>query len=347
MDILGFGKLIYHYDKLEKLKRNTLQFPVHATVSLGNFCNHRCLWCTVYAAQQKDVQHMDGDRLIAFLTRARERGLKAVGYVGNGEPTTHPKFREIIHAVHELSLEQGMFTNGYLLDRVFDEALEFFTYIRISLDAGTGAVHDAMHDVDGHFEKIMANLSILVSRRDGEGPTLGIQYAVHHRNLDDMHEAARRARDVGVDYFSIKPVFNRGAVGERIEKNRLTLDDLSPEVARIRRDFESSAFAVHFRPFQVLSEAADHNVLTYDRCVAGFFNVNVYEDGRIVGCGPHQVSVGVMEDDLDDIERAIRDASHALDLSKCPGGCRYHALNHLGDTVLNPERARQYHANFL
>ena len=54
-----------------------------------------------------------------------------------------------------------------------------------------------------------------------------------------------------------------------------------------------------------------------------------------------------MEDDLDDIERAIRDASHALDLSKCPGGCRYHALNHLGDTVLNPERARQYHANFL
>ncbi|MCB2102253.1 MAG: radical SAM protein [Rhodobacterales bacterium] len=348
MDILGFEKLIYHVDRIDRLRRGEAQFPVHATLSLGNYCNHRCLWCTAYEYQQDKALLADYDAFVTWLTQAAERGLKAVGYVGNGEPTAYPKFGQLVRAVRGLGLDQGMFTNGYLLDRYMDDVLAAFTYVRISLDAGSPAVHAAMHDVpESHFPRIMDNVRAMVAGRKNGLPTVGIQYATHHRNLDDLLASAEMAAEIGVDYFSVKPVFNRGSVGERIDKNNLTFEDMTPVVAEARRRFERPDFQIYYRPHQILSEAADRNVLQYDRCVAGFFNVNVYEDGAVVYCGPHRIAVGTIHDAPEVIEQNARDLCDRLDLSKCPGGCRYHALNHLVDTVLNPDRAAPYHPNFL
>ena len=348
MDLLGFEKILYHPEKLMRLRRDEPQFPTLATVSLGNYCNHKCLWCTAYEAQLEKAAMMDVDRLLAWLGRARERGLRAVGYVGNGEPTAHPRFGELVRAVRGLGLEQGMFSNGVLLDRYEDDVLACFTYVRISLDAGTPRMHARMHVVgENQYDRIMANLRRLIARRVGRQPTVGIQFATHHENISDLDASCRQAVELGADYLSVKPVFNRGSVGEHIEKNRLTLEDLAPAVAELRKRYEGRAFQIFFRPQQILNEEADRNTMKYDRCVAGFFNLGVYEDGSLVYCGPHHVTVGTMDDALPAVERRILEISRSLDLSRCPGGCRYHALNHLVDTVLHPERAAPYHPNFL
>ncbi len=347
MDILGFEKLLFHPDKLVNLRAGDPQFPTNVTVSLGNFCNHGCLWCTAYASQQEDVRHMDQARLTGFLTRARDYGLQAVAYIGNGEPTAYPGFGELTAAVSALGLEQGMFTNGYLLDRHVGALLDCFTYVRVSLDAGSTTMHDAMHDVSGHFPKIMENIKELACKRKDALPTIGVQFAVHHENFEDLFAAAGAARAAGADYFSIKPVYNRGSVGEKIEKNNLTDAQLAPKAARIKREFDGDGFSVFYRPHQIANEMADVNLLEYDRCVAGFFNIQVYEDGNVISCGPGRISVGSIDDDMAEIERNILKVSDALDLSKCPAGCRYHALNHLAASVLETDKARQFHHNFI
>ncbi len=348
MNILGFEKLIYHREKLFKLERNEKQFAVHATLSLGNFCNHRCLWCTAYEYQLSKSKLMDFDVLTNWLTRAHAKGLKAVGYVGNGEPTAYPRFNELVDYVGSIGLQPGMFTNGYLLDRVEEEVLKNFTYIRVSLDAGSKEMHARMHDVsDTHYDKIMNNLRSLVSKRTSDSPTIGVQYATHHENLEDLYNSARQSSEIGVDYFSVKPVFNRGSVGERIKKNNLTHERVTQIVQEIRHDFESDQFSVYYRPHQFMSEEANRNTLAYNKCVAGFFNLNVYEDGEIIYCGPHRVPVGKITDDLDVVEENVLAVSEQLDLSKCPGGCRYHGLNYMADTVLNPTSADPFHKNFL
>lgn len=347
VDLLGFEKILYHPEKLLRIARDQPQFPVLATVSLGNYCNHKCLWCTAYEAQLERAAMMDPDRLIDWLGRARERGLRAVGYVGNGEPTAHPRFGEIVRRVHALELEQGMFSNGLLIDRFEDDILAAFTYVRISLDAGSPRMHARMHVVgENQYERILGNVRRLVQRRAGGRPAIGIQFATHHENVADLAASCQQAAALGVDYFSVKPVFNRGSVGEMIDKNRLTLAELGPAVAALRQ-YETAQFKIYFRPEQILNEAADRNLLRYDRCVAGFFNLGVYEDGSLTACGPHHVNVGTMADDLAAVEQRILAASHGFDLSRCPGGCRYHPLNHLVDTVLHPERAAPYHPNFL
>ena len=76
----------------------------------------------------------------------------------------------------------------------FDAVLADFTYVRLSLDAGTAETHAAMHDVPGHFEKIIQNTRALVVARRDQVPTIGIQFATHHENIGDLKTGAMLAK---------------------------------------------------------------------------------------------------------------------------------------------------------
>lgn len=346
---LSFNKILYHPHHMLALQEDKAIFPLHATVSLGNFCNHKCLWCTAFEYQKEKATLMDSDALLVFLKQAKARGLKAVTYVGNGEPTVHPKFKELISEVHALGLEQGMFTNGYLLERYEADILKFFTWVRVSLDAGSQEMHAKMHDVKNHFDTIMANVQNLILKRGtNPQPTIGVQYALHHENISDLYRAAALCKELHVDYFSIKPVFNRGSVGERIAKNTLSHEQIEMVVDKIKDELEMPEFKVFYRPHQLLSHAQEKTIFSYERCVAGFFNINVYEDNRIIYCGPHRISVGKLTDTVETIEANIYALSKQLNLSKCPAGCRYHELNHLVHPLLSQENFyASWHLNFI
>jgi len=347
MSVLSFEKIMYHPENILAVKQQTNIFPVHATISLSNHCNHRCLWCTAYEFQLDKSIITDYDKLLDFLTRAKGRGLKAVTYVGNGEPTAYPRFKELVENVNALGLEQSMFTNGYLMERFEDEILRYFTWIRISLDAGSQEVHNKMHDVKNHFNKIIENVKTLIAKRNGQ-LMIGIQYAVHHENVEDMYRSAKLASDIGVDYFSVKPVFSRGGVGVNIEPNNLTHVELDPLCATITDDLQSDKFQIFYRPYQVLSHEQGKTTHTYKKCIAGFFNINIYEKGDLIFCAPHKIGVGKLEDDLEKVEERIRKLSNKLDLSKCPAGCRYHELNELMDNIVDSSVvSKTKHTNFI
>lgn len=347
MSVLSFDKIMYHPEHILAIKNETTIFPVHATISLSNHCNHKCLWCTAYEFQLDKAKTVDHDKLIKFLSDAKKRGLKAVTYVGNGEPTVYHKFSELVKEVNSLGIEQSMFTNGHLIDKFEKEIIDCFTWIRISLDAGSTEVHDKMHDVSNHFNKIIENVKSLILKKN-KNMMVGIQYAVHHENIDDMYKSAEVVSQIGANYISVKPVFTKGSVGVKIDRNTLTHADISPIVQKITDSFASDSFEVFYRPHQVLSNQIEKNVLAYNKCVAGFFNINIYEDGEIIYCAPHKRSVGTLDDDLDVIEKRIVELSKNLDLSQCPAGCRYHELNHLIENILNPEiDAKTKHINFI
>ncbi|MGB5793401.1 hypothetical protein, partial [Poseidonibacter sp.] len=132
------------------------------------------------------------------------------------------------------------------------------------------------------------------------------------------------------------------------DKNNLTYKEITPVVQDIKENFEDGDFQIFYRPHQILSHEQEETIFDYKMCVAGFFNVNIYEDDKIIYCGPHRVSVGKITDDLDKIEKNILALSDKLDLSKCPAGCRYHELNNLVDDILdNKNIAKKNHLNFI
>ena len=347
-NFLSFDKLIYHAEKLTGFKKDKNVFPLTATVSLGNYCNHGCLWCSTAYWRQDDSNSIDFPKLTKWLKKAKKRGLKGVGYVGNGEPLAYKKFSELVENVGNLNLDQGVFTNGFLIDRFHNQLLNNFTYVRISLDAGSESIHSELHDAPiHHFKKIISNLELLIKKRKNNSPTIGVQYATHQRNFHDLKNCVKICKDIGVDYVSVKPVFDRGSVHEKIEKNTLTKEIIDDEVVNIKK-FEDNFFKIFYREHQFESENAGYNILPYDRCYAGYFGVNIYENGDITGCGPHHINVGNLDTKFSELEKNIVKLSKSLDLKNCPAGCRFHPMNRLLHKLKNPENQRKTeHINLI
>ena len=348
INYLSFDKLIYHPEKLTGFKVDENIFPITATLSLGNYCNHGCLWCSTAYWRQDDSNSIDFKKIIKWLAGAKKKGLKGVGYVGNGEPLAYKQFSSLIKKVNKLGLDQGVFTNGYLINRFEDELLSSFTYIRISLDAGSKEIHSSLHDVSSsHFDKIVKNLKSLLIKRKNKNPTVGVQFATHQRNIFDLEKCVKISKDIGVDYVSVKPVFDRGSVHEKIEKNSLNAQKVSKIIDKLRK-YESNSFKIFFREHQFESENLGYNILDYDRCYAGYFGVNIYEDGVITGCGPHHIPVGDLDTSFDVLEKNIVKVSKNLDLSKCPAGCRFHPMNRLLHKLKNKDiYSKKEHINLI
>ena len=72
--ILGFNKLIYHPEKLVGLKNNTNAFPLTATLSLGNYCNHGCLWCSTAYFREAEANKINYEKISNWLEKASARG---------------------------------------------------------------------------------------------------------------------------------------------------------------------------------------------------------------------------------------------------------------------------------
>lgn len=346
--ILGFNKLIYHPEKLVGVKNRTNVFPITATLSLGNYCNHGCLWCSTAYFREAEANQINFEKISSWLEKAAPRGLKGVGYVGNGEPLAFKMFRQLAEKVGDLGLDQGIFTNGYLIDRYQDVLLENFTYIRVSLDAGSKEIHSQLHDVpESHFGKIVHNLGNIIERRDSNKPTVGVQFATHQHNIGDLENCAKICSDIGVDYLSIKPVFDRGSVKDKIEKNSLLKEDYDRAYENVQK-YENENFRIFYRPQQVIAEENEQNMLVYKKCFASFFGINIYEDGDITGCGPHHVKIGDLDMNLDQLETNIKNLVDKLDLVNCPSGCRYHPLNfQLHKILYSDEFADDEHLNLI
>jgi len=198
-----------------------------------------------------------------------------------------------------------------------------------------------------HFDKIKKNVELLVNRRKENSPSIGFQFATHQDNIDDLENAVILAKELGIEYLSIKPVFDRGTVRDKIAKNSLKQEDLDKAYNNLKK-YNDENFKIFYRPYQIISEAAEQNMLVYSRCYAGYVGVNIYEDGSIVSCGPHKVIVGYLDTPMDELEKNIIKTTDKFDLVNCPAGCRYHPMNYLIHQIKNPEKInKKKHINML
>ena len=72
---LGFEKIIYHPEKIVGVKQRNNAFPISATISLGNYCNHACLWCSTAYWQKEGSKSIDFNDLKNWLQKAKKKAL--------------------------------------------------------------------------------------------------------------------------------------------------------------------------------------------------------------------------------------------------------------------------------
>ena len=215
-------KLMYHPARVAQwLERGSTCGPLYTEATLSDQCNCRCLFCGVDYDVRRTGAVLDAGTWTGILDDLADLGNKAVMFSGHGEPLLHPRAAEIIgHGARRMSA--SVTTNGIALDEAGMELIDALEWIRFSVNAGTpeayARVHGARPDA---FDRVLANLAAAVERKRCKGlaVTIGVQCVLLDENADTAVALARRVREIGVDYFSLKP-YSR----HPLSRNRLDVD---------------------------------------------------------------------------------------------------------------------------
>lgn len=172
------------------LSRRARGISVGVNLNPDKVCNFDCLYCQVDRRTPPEIRRVDEERLFAelreMLTVLKEGGPEAiprfagvpgplrrvvdVAFSGDGEPTSYPRFAEVVLEAARLLEELGLgdlrltlITNATLLDRPrVREALavldRYGGEIWAKLDAGTEEYYHRVCVTSVPFEKVLANI---------------------------------------------------------------------------------------------------------------------------------------------------------------------------------------------
>ena len=165
-------------------------------VYLTSGCNCACRHCWFVPERQKEVQKvfLDPEVLRHALEQALPLGLTAIKWTG-GEPTLHPRFRQLLELQKEYRLDAIVETNGMLVD---DELAALMrdsgvSGVSVSLDGADSGTHDAIRCVKDGFEKTLMGIRSLVNA--GFQPELIL--TLQQSNKKQLHEFFALAMELG------------------------------------------------------------------------------------------------------------------------------------------------------
>jgi len=200
--------------------------PVSINLDLTTACNFACDHCVDAGILNTGIRYTH-ERLLDSLTVMAGKGLRSVIIIGGGEPTLYPRFGETVRHMKRLGLQVSVVSNGSRMDRIAElvDCLEGEDWVRLSLDAGSDAVFQAMHR-----PKRPISLDTICAAAPGIRAMkprfkLGFSFVVtwegarinETRMVENIHEivmAAERARRNGFDYIAFKPFLTRAEANQ-------------------------------------------------------------------------------------------------------------------------------------
>ena len=154
-------------------------------------------------------------------------GVTAVILIGGGEPLGHPTTIELIKKLGQNGVQIGLTTNGTLMGRHIDIIAEYVSWTRVSMDAGTDVMFKNLRPTKfgkSKFNIVIENMKQLAKKKKGilgysflirtkadglsenpAGATIGL---IEHTNVYEIFEAAKLSKEIGCDYFELKPSYD-------------------------------------------------------------------------------------------------------------------------------------------
>ncbi len=266
-------------DKIELLRGgfDGQNGPLVVELDTTEVCNLACPGC-ISEDLVSNKTSFSNERLLEIGKELYECGVKAVVLIGGGEPLAHPKAGELIEYLGTHDIHVGITTNGYFIDRYMDQIAKYSKWTRISMDASTAETFDKLRpakDGKSKFDKIVNNMRELAKVKKGN---LGFSFLIRteadgfgiESNVHEIYDAAKLARDIGCDYFEVKPSYSyTGGQDHALVKH-------SPErmaEARIQVDRLSELTTDKFRIIKAINLEDSLNCVnhkqekSYHRCV--------------------------------------------------------------------------------
>lgn len=282
------------------------------------------------------------ERLMELGREFIECGVKAVILIGGGEPLAHRKVGEFIELMGTNDIHVGITTNGSFIDRHLEVISKYSKWTRVSMDAATDKVFKVLRPTKAgksKFDKIVANMRMLAKTKTGK---LGYSFLIQTpadgfgivSNIHEIYDAALLARDIGCDYFEVKPTyqFREGIDHALMRHPKQYMQEAAREIERLD-ELETESFKVMYAinlKYSLEGVQASQSK-NYKVCPSTHLRTTVTPTGVFV-CpywrGKEHMQVGdVNRQSFREVweGQRRRDVMERLDASK---DCNFHCLRH-------------------
>lgn len=343
-------KLIYHPKAVSKWLNGENIYPIEVEISPSGACNHRCIFCAVDYVGYKP-NYLKKDVILRDIKHMADNGLKSVICSGEGEPLLNKDLPEIVKGIKNYGVDVAMSSNGVLLDKDFvNECLDCFTWIRFSVASTEPESYKKIHQGRKQdLQLVLDNLQYAAEfkKKNNLKTTLGVQCLLIPDNLSQITEQAKILREIGVDYFTIKPYSQHLHSDNHFVVDYESLLDLEKEIKQL----ETDTYKIYFRANAMQKM---HHKKCYNQCLGLPFMTHIDAAGEVWPCIAHLGTEGfsygnINEQTFEEIwngqrRRDVENKINSGDINKiCREACRLDEINKYLDELKHPGG----HVNFI
>lgn len=339
LECLNPYKILNHFPEVEKMIADNKTFPLAVEIDLTNVCNHNCIWCMFEGFRKKSPETLKTELVMKLKEDLKACGIKAVTFVGGGEPLVHKDF-SLICEEYLKDFDVGVVTNGEFINKHID-VLQKCKFVRISLDAGTSRTHRRLHRSKGESYRIIMN-NIKALRKLNPELVIGVAFLVHPENCYEIPELANFLSVIGVDYLQVRPVYMKGLKFD--EKMLAKLEQILTDTENNVKDTKMA-----FITFRNRFSEFNGNDFRPTSCKAHNLLSIIGADSKIYLCcqlrgNPYFVLGNLKEKSFQEIwlSEERQKVIEWIDIKRCPP-CRYKKYNE----VMNYLASERGHNNFL
>lgn len=331
------SKLLWHVDRLYQFKETGTTKPLIFEIDPSNKCNQDCPWCSFSKLRSESKEMMCRERMIELVYELKDLGVKAINWTGGGEPLMNQALPDVIFHAHNAGLDQGIFTNGLLMNPKCGEFIaQRLSWIRVSVDGYDEASYAKSHGTSGKaFGVVLKNIEHVV--KTTRKATIGMGFIINEYNHDGVEKVVNLAKGLGVSYIQLKPVayrpYQKQISKEMVSKFYETAKEMEKHSTE---DF--NVMVTHYR-FQDMMSPENNYGRTYKKCLSHHFQGAIGADSKVYLCDHHK---GEKDYELGDLNKntlkeiwnspqrwKVIQFLDSTDLSQCQACCRNHETNKL------------------
>lgn len=347
---LDSHKLIYHPERVAEWCRSQDCYPIEVEISPSGACNHRCIFCAVdYVGYEPNF--LDKDVILRIIKEMEGHGLKSVICSGEGEPLLNKNLPDIVNTIKSYGIDVAMSSNGVLLTKeIVDDCLASFSWIRFSVASTEKESYEKIHrGRPNDLDLLKKNLAYAAKfkKTNGIKTTLGVQCLLIRDNIAQVINQAKELREIGVDYFTIKPYSQHLHSKNHFAVNYEDALDLEKEL----KQYETSDYKIYFRANAMKKM---HHEKPYAKCLGLPFMTHIDAKGEVWPCiahlGTNGMSYGnIYKQSFLEIwkgkqRKLVEERINGADINKiCREACRLDEINKYLDELTHPGA----HVNFI